>query len=85
MSHLTDADLAPVPAKVRKVAPTVKLGEQFTTIDTSNVQVVSQLLSGKEVCVMSGWDEMKREAIEKRVVRFGGKVVKNPGKMFKFQ
>lgn len=68
-----------MPAKIRKVAPTVKLGKQFTIIDTSDVKVVSKLLSGKEICVMSGWENMTCEDIEKRIVRFGGQIVKNPG------
>lgn len=78
--RLTEEDTLPLPPKVRKTRSTAEIAGQFKAADTSGVEVVSQLLAGKEICVMSGFKNMTRADIEKKVVKFGGKVVQNPGK-----
>lgn len=38
------------------------------------------MLSNKEICVYNGSKEYSKAELEKLIVKFGGKVVQNPGK-----
>jgi len=41
--------------------------------------VISNLLEGKEFCVLTDWKEHTKQDIETRIVQNGGMVVQNPG------
>ena len=40
----------------------------------------SELLAGREICVISGPSSHPKAALEKKVVECGGSIVQNPGK-----
>ncbi|XP_052257350.1 DNA ligase 4-like [Dreissena polymorpha] len=61
----------------RTVRPT--LGEQFRAADTSNVQQVSKILEGREVCIINGPGGWNKQKLEEKVVECGGTIVQNPG------
>lgn len=47
--------------------------------DFSGIKCISKLLQGKEICVFSGFKNIKKLDLEKKIIEFGGKLVKNPG------
>ncbi|PNF19465.1 hypothetical protein B7P43_G02347 [Cryptotermes secundus] len=57
----------------------IKLGEQFRGIDISGIDVVTDLLEGKEFCVLTDWKEHTKQDIETKIVQNGGTVVQNTG------
>jgi DNA ligase-4 len=57
----------------------IKLGEQFRGIDVSGIDVVTNLLEGKEFCVLTDWEEHTKQDIETKIVQNGGTVVQNTG------
>ncbi|XP_076463012.1 LOW QUALITY PROTEIN: DNA ligase 4-like [Babylonia areolata] len=73
--------------KKRRVAPRAvqpKLMSRFKGADVSDVEQVSQVLSGKEVCVMNGPADLTKPQIERKVVEMGAKFVQNPGSTTSF-
>ncbi|KAL8610583.1 hypothetical protein ACOMHN_006302 [Nucella lapillus] len=68
--------------KKRRVAPRTaqpKLMSCFTGADVSDVEQVSQVLSGKEVCVMNGSPDLSKTDIERNLVQMAATFVQNPG------
>lgn len=61
----------------RHVKPTV--GSRFRGINTENIEKISEMLAGKEVCVINGSAAHPKSDLEKKVVEFGGTIVQNPG------
>ncbi|XP_005097120.1 DNA ligase 4 [Aplysia californica] len=60
----------------RAVRPT--LMAQFQGADTSKVTKMSEVLEGKEFCVINGPSSFPKQELEKKIVEFGGTVVQNP-------
>lgn len=61
----------------RVVRPT--LAAQFRGVDASSVTKVSELLKGKEFCVVNGSSSLTKPDAEKKIIEFGGTIVQNPG------
>jgi hypothetical protein len=57
----------------------IKLGEQFRGVDVSGIDVATNLLAGKEFCVLTDWKEYTKQDIETKIVQNGGTVVQNTG------
>ena len=45
---------------------------------------MSEILAGKEFCVINGKGEYSKQELEKKIVEIGGCVVQNPGLSFVF-
>ncbi|KAH9499884.1 DNA ligase (ATP) [Bulinus truncatus] len=58
------------------VRPTIL--PQFKGADLSKVKQKSQVLSGKEFCVIDGPHSFSKQELEKSIVQLGGAVVQNP-------
>nr|KAG5701196.1 hypothetical protein BaRGS_023305 [Batillaria attramentaria] len=68
--------------KKRRIAPRTtqpRLMARFRGADVSDVEQVSQLLAGREVCVMNGPSDFPKAELERKVVELGGTFVQNPG------
>lgn len=78
---MTDEESPDVHAAKQRHSPRSKivLGSQFRSCDLSKVEVVSRLLSGKEICVISGFGEVTKSDVERKVAEYGGSIVQNPG------
>ncbi|KAK7101253.1 DNA ligase 4-like [Littorina saxatilis] len=72
---------APTKKKRRIVQRAVQpqLMSRFRGADVSDVEQVSQVLSGKEVCVINGPADLTKQQIERKVKEMGGEFVQNPG------
>ncbi|GFR84311.1 DNA ligase [Elysia marginata] len=67
--------------KKRRVAPRAArptLMNQFQGADVSNITQVSQVLQGKEFCIVNGPSSCPKQELEKRVVELGGLIVQHP-------
>lgn len=40
---------------------------------------VSEILTGKEICVLSGTSKLSKNDVEKKIIEWGGSIVQNPG------
>ena len=40
---------------------------------------VSEMLAGKEICVVNGTNTHSKSDLEKKIIEFGGTIVQNPG------
>ena len=40
---------------------------------------VSEMLAGKEICVINGTNTHSKSDLEKKIIEFGGTIVQNPG------
>jgi hypothetical protein len=74
-------ELSESPRKKRRQMTQVpiKLGEQFRGVDVSGIDVATNLLEGKEFCVLTDWKEYMKQDIETKIVQNGGTVVQNTG------
>lgn len=61
----------------RAVKPTV--GAQFRGVDSGAVKKILEIFEGKEMCVMTGTDNLSKSSIEEKILEFGGSIVQNPG------
>lgn len=61
----------------RVVRPT--LDARFRGVDASSVKKVSEMLKGKEFCVVNGSSSLPKPALEKKIIECGGTIVQNPG------
>lgn len=57
----------------------ISLPEHYRGADLSLVKFRSDLLRGKEICVLSGFNEFSKNDLEKKIAEFGGTLVQNPG------
>jgi len=67
--------------KKRKTFATSKpaLPSRFQSIDVSTVSKISDLFSGKEICVVNGPKTHPKSSLETLIVQNGGNVVQHPG------
>ncbi|XP_041473446.1 DNA ligase 4-like isoform X2 [Lytechinus variegatus] len=72
-----------VTSKRRKVTARVErpvaVPSRFRAADTSNVKQTSEMLDGRELCIMNSPASHPKHELEKKVVECGGVVVQNPG------
>ncbi len=40
---------------------------------------ISEMLSGREICVINGPTSYPKSTLEKKIIEFGGTIVQNPG------
>jgi len=78
-SSVSNVDISPPAPKIRKTRAVAELGDQFKGADASKVQLVANLLKDNEICVISDYNELSKKQIENKIMRFGGKIVQNPG------
>jgi len=57
----------------------IRLGNQFKPMDTLHLQEISNILGGREFCVMTGNNEISKSDLEIKVQEHGGAIVQNPG------
>ncbi|XP_046387082.1 DNA ligase 4 [Ischnura elegans] len=78
--HIGDDDTSPRKrmkmASVRKAS----LPEKFRGIDASALEMISDSLQGKEICVLNGNEKFSKQQLETLVVQFGGTIAQNPGR-----
>lgn len=55
------------------------MAAQFRPTNLEGLVEKSNILSGKEFCIITGSAEMKKSDLELKVVENGGQVVQNPG------
>lgn len=67
------------PKKKRTSSHQPRLGKQFCSADVSTATIKTDLLKGKEFCVMTDYNEMTKQDIETQIYENGGKFVQNPG------
>lgn len=68
------------PNKIKKARVTSTVGIQYQTPDLSNTNCISNMLEGKEFCVLNDCETVSKSEIEKKIHEYGGHVVQNPGK-----
>lgn len=77
LQHFTPTDKdEPTPKK--KIRPS-KLYVQNTAVDVSDITPISDLLRDKEICVFTGFNGVSRYDVERKIIEYGGIIVKNPG------
>ena len=64
-------------AAARSVKPT--LLSRFVGVDAADVTKVSEMLSGREICVVNTPADVSKADVEKQVLAFGGSIAQNPG------
>ncbi|KAL0278848.1 UNVERIFIED_CONTAM: hypothetical protein PYX00_000538 [Menopon gallinae] len=57
----------------------ISLPEHYRAADLTRIKCRSDLLRGKEICVLSGFKEFSKSDLEKKIAEFGGTLVQNPG------
>lgn len=73
-----DSEPSPKKRQVVRNERVIAVAPQFRPADVSDVQQESEILSGKEICVIVASLQKKQE-VEKLIVRCGGHFVQNPG------
>ncbi|ELU10753.1 hypothetical protein CAPTEDRAFT_17890 [Capitella teleta] len=81
--QLANADEEGEPSKKRRKifrkAERPSVLSQFKGIDVSCVTKVSELLSGKELCVINGTTSHSKSDLETKILECGGSIAQNPG------
>ncbi|XP_050440237.1 DNA ligase 4 [Adelges cooleyi] len=67
------------PNKVRKAQTVASVSKQFRAPDLCDVTTTSEVLEGKEFCVMSDCEHLTKAQIERKIHELGGSFVQNPG------
>lgn len=58
----------------------IELAPQFKGIVKSIIKdSLSQLLSSKEFCVITGFNDVSKHDVERKINEYGGNLVQNPG------
>ena len=52
---------------------------RFVGVDAADVTKVSEMLSGKEICVVNAPADVSKAEVERQVLAFGGSIAQNPG------
>lgn len=63
----------------RKKMKLLSVAPQFQPAILDNVVEKSNIFSGKEFCIATGNNKMKKSDLELKVVENGGQIVQNPG------
>ena len=66
-----------VTSSARNARPT--LMSRFVGVDAADVTKVSEMLSGKEICVVNAPADVSKAEVERQVLAFGGSIAQNPG------
>lgn len=76
--HVTADDVLAEEPKRRRTT-TTSLGTQFRAADVALLPRESEVLAGKELCVLTGFGDKTKQQVEEDVHRRGGRFVQNPG------
>lgn len=71
--------MLPKTRKRKVLQPSKALGEQFSNYGLSQVKKLTKVFSNKEICVLTGYQEMSKKELEIKVAENGGDVAQNPG------
>ncbi|XP_076100664.1 DNA ligase 4-like isoform X2 [Mytilus galloprovincialis] len=74
-------DAGPAKKKRKVVSRVVRptLADRFKGVDASSITKVSEMLKGKEFCVVNGSSSFSKPEAEKKIIEYGGTIVQNPG------